>query len=84
MIVYKDYTTFTVLGEEIGLISSETAYGRSTVAEIDDQFYYLDGELPTVASAIMAWQELNNRDLTNEEIIQVMEDNQAISYKLNV
>lgn len=79
MIVYKDYVVFTVLGEEINLISSETAYGRSTVAEINGQYHYLDDELPTIASAIFAWQELNNRDLTTEELHQIMVDNKLIS-----
>lgn len=79
MIVYKDYVVFTVLGEEIALISSETAYGQSTVAEINGQYHYLDNELPTVASAIFAWQELNNRDLTSDELHQVMMDNKLIS-----
>jgi hypothetical protein len=79
MIVYKDYVVFTILGEEINLISSETAYGRSTVAEINDQYHYLDNELPTISAAIFAWQELNNRDLTNEELHQVMVDNKLIS-----
>jgi hypothetical protein len=79
MIVYKDYVVFTVLGEEIALISSETAYGQSTVAEINGQYHYLDNELPTIASAIFAWQELNNRDLTSDELHQVMTDNKLIS-----
>ena len=79
MIEYKDYVVFKVLGEEINLISSETAYGRSTVAEINDQFYYLDDELPAIASAIFAWQEVNNRELTVEELHQIMEDNKLIS-----
>ena len=79
MIVYKDYVVFTVLGEDIALISSETAYGQSTIAEINGQYHYLDNELPTVASAIYAWQEVNNRDLTNEELHQVMVDNRLIS-----
>jgi len=79
MIVYKDYVTFTILGEEINLISSETAYGRSTVAEISGDYHYLDNELPTIAAAVFAWQELNNRDLSNEELSQVMQDNKLIS-----
>ena len=78
-IVYKDYVVFTILGEEINLISSETAYGRSTVAEINDQYHYLDDELPSIAAAVFAWQELNNKDLTNEELEQIMADNKLIS-----
>jgi len=79
MIPYKDCVVFTIMGKEINLISSETAYGRSTVAEINGQYHYLDQELPTIASAIFAWQEINNRDLTNEELHQVMVDNKFIS-----
>ncbi len=79
MIVYKDYVTFTVMGKEINLISNETAYGRSTVAELDNRFHYMDDEPPNVATAIFAWQEVNGRDLTNEEIRQVMVDNNLIS-----
>lgn len=79
MIVYKDYVTFTVMGKEINLISNETAYGRSTVAELESQYHYMDDEPPNVATAIFAWQEVNGRDLTSEEIRQVMIDNKLIS-----
>lgn len=79
MIVYKDYVSFIVMGEEIALISSETAYGLSTVAEINGQYHYLDGELPTIASAIFVWQEFYNRDLTTDELHQIMSDNKLIS-----
>lgn len=79
MIVYKDYVSFMVMGEEIALISSETAYGRSTVAEINGHYHYLDDELPSIASAIFAWQEIYNRDLTTDELHQIMSDNKLIS-----
>jgi len=79
MIVYKDYMTFTVMGKEIHLISDETAYGRNTVVEIDGHFQYMDNEPPNVATAIFAWQEVNGRDLTSEELRQVMVDNHLIS-----
>lgn len=79
MIVYKNYVVFTILNEEINLISDETCYGRNTVAEIDGHYHYLDNELPTIASAIFAWQEYYNRDLTNEELRKVMVDNHLIS-----
>lgn len=75
MIVYKDYTTFTVLGQEINLVSDETDYGRNTVAEITDSYYYLGDEFPTVATAILAWQEVNGRNLTGEELHRVLLDN---------
>jgi hypothetical protein len=79
MIVYKDYVTFTVLGQEIGLISDELDYGRSTVAEMNDKYYYMGNEYPTISTAIFAWQESFGRDLTNEELKQVMRDNHLIS-----
>jgi hypothetical protein len=79
MIVYKDYVTFTVLGKEILLFSEELCTGRNTVAEIDNQYHYLGNEYPTISAAIFAWQEVNGRDLTNEELSQVMKDNKLNS-----
>lgn len=79
MLVYKDHITFTIMEKEINLISDETVYGRNTVAEIDDQYYYLNDEFPSIATAIFAWQEVNGRDLTSDELHQVMIDNHLIS-----
>jgi hypothetical protein len=79
MIVYKDYVTFTVLGEDIHLISDELDYGRNTVAEIKNRYHYLGNEYPTISAAIFAWQETNGRDLTSEELRQVMVDNHLLS-----
>ncbi len=79
MLVYKDYLTFAVMGKDIHLISDETAYGRSTVAEIDGRYYYMDNEPSNIATAVFAWQEVNGRDLTSEELHQVMVDNHLIS-----
>jgi hypothetical protein len=79
MIVYKDYITFIILGDEVNLISNETSYGRSTVAEINNKYYYLDDEVPLISTALFAWQELNNKQLNSEELHQVMVDNNLIS-----
>jgi hypothetical protein len=79
MIVYKDYRTFDVMGKILNLISDETSYGRNTVVEIDGHYYYMDNEPSNVATAIFAWQEVNGRDLTSEELRQVMVDNNLIS-----
>ena len=79
MIVYKNYVTFTILGEEIILYSDETSYGRNTVAEIDGHYHYLDSEPPNVASAIFAWQEYYNKELTSEELRKVLVENQLLS-----
>lgn len=79
MSVYKDPVSFIVLGDTIILISDETSHGLNTVAEINDNYHYLGSEFPGVAAAIYAWQEANGRDLTNEELRQVMVDNHLIS-----
>ncbi len=79
MLVYKDYVTFTIMGKDINLISDETEYGLSTVAEIDGHYQYMDNEPSNVATAVFAWQEVNGRDLTSEELHQVMIDNHLIS-----
>lgn len=79
MIKYKDYVTFKIMGNDINLFSEELQYGKNTVAEIDGHMHYLGNENPTISSAIFAWQEVNNRDLTNEELRQVMIDNNLLS-----
>ena len=79
MFVYKDCLAFKILGEEVNIISDETAYGRNTVVEIDKVYHYMGDEFPGVAAAIFAWQEVKGRDLTNEELTQIMEDNRIFS-----
>lgn len=79
MIVYKNYQVVKILGEEVNVISDETAYGRSTVVEIDRVFHHMGEEFPGVAAAIYAWQEVKGRDLTNEELHQILEDNSLLS-----
>lgn len=79
MLVRKDCVTFDILGQEINLYSEETAYGRNTVAEIDDYYHHLGDEFPSISAAIFAWQETTNRELTNTELHQVMVDNHLIS-----
>ncbi|CAB4196799.1 hypothetical protein UFOVP1290_319 [uncultured Caudovirales phage] len=75
MILYKDYVSFVVLGQEINLISNETEYGRSTVAEIASSFHYLGNEAPDINLAIWAWEEMHCRLLTNDELDQTLIDN---------
>jgi hypothetical protein len=79
MIVYRDCTTFKVLDGKIHLYSEELQHGRNTVAEVNGRFHYLGIELPNIAAAIFAWQEVNGRDLTAEELRQVMIDNHLLS-----
>ena len=79
MIEYKDYISFNILGHEVNVISDETAMGRNTVVEIDNSFYYMGDEYPTVSTAIFAWQEFKNCELNSEELRQVLIDNDIIS-----
>ena len=79
MIVYNNCQVFKILDEELTIISDETAYGRNTVVEIDKVFHYMGDEFPGVAAAIYAWQEVKGRDLTNEELHQILEDNKLLS-----
>lgn len=79
MLVYKDYATFTVMGEIINLISDETSHGINTVADFSDRYHYMGNEYPTISTAIFAWQEIYRRDLTGEELRQVMLDNHLTS-----
>jgi hypothetical protein len=70
--VRKDYITFLVLDQEINFISDQCYFGLNTVAEVNDKFYYLGSQLPNISTAIMVWQDINNKELTNEELRQVM------------
>jgi hypothetical protein len=79
MIVYKDYVVYTILGEEVTLYSDETSYGRNTVAEIDDNYYYLGSEPLSIGTAIIAWQDYYNKLLTDEEFRKVIMENQLSS-----
>lgn len=79
MIVRRDCTTFKVLDKEVHLYSEELQQGRNTVAEIDVRLHYMGHEIPNIATAVYAWQEVNGRDLTTEEFRQVLLDNNIIS-----
>ena len=76
--VRKDYTTFIVLGQEVNIISDELSLGRNTVGEINNKFYYLGTDFPNVAAAIFTWQNINGRELTSEELRQVLVDNKLV------
>ena len=79
MIVRRDCVTFKVLEKEVHLYSEELPQGRNTVAEIEFRLHYMGHEIPNVATAIFAWQEVIGRDLTTEEFRQVMLDNNIFS-----
>lgn len=75
MVVYNNFITFSILGEDINLSSEDTSYGRSTVAELDDNYYYLDDMFPGIEAAIVVWETATNLILSTEQINQVMKDN---------
>lgn len=82
MIVYKDYITFIVLGQEINLITGDTDYGSSTVAEINNKYYYLGETIPNLDTAIKGWHQANSRTLTVDEFNQVINDNNLDNIKV--
>lgn len=79
MIVRNDCVSFRVLGRKINLYSEDLGHCLNTVADMGDHFHYLGNEHPNILAAVFAWQEVNGRDLTQEELSQVMRENNLIS-----
>ena len=75
MLVYKDCIDFNVMGRDICLISDAIGDSLSTIAEVSGVYYYLGNEVPNILAAVLAWQEFSGRDLTEDELMQVMADN---------
>jgi hypothetical protein len=72
---HKDDPTFNIMGQEITLISDDLDWGTNTAAIIGDKIHYMGPEAATLGTAICAFQEMNNWELTPEEIRQVMIEN---------
>lgn len=79
MLLYKDYLTFKILEQDVNLVFSDTDYGYNTIVEIMDKYYYLGNSQPNIYTAILAWQKVFNRTLTEEEQRLVMMDNHITS-----
>ena len=73
--LYKDYTQYVVLGNIVNLISNETDYGTSTVAEINDLYYHLGDENISLSVAIMAYCKVNDKSITDDELLKILEEN---------
>ena len=71
-ILVKNYKTFNILNKKINIISDETDYGLSTVAEIDFNYHYLGPEFPDVFSAIIAYEQYFSIRLTDDEYEEVL------------
>jgi hypothetical protein len=72
---YNEYKTFYVLDEIVEIISFDTDYGVSTVAEINGHNYYLGDMEWDIGAAIMAWQIANDRYLTDDEFTKTIKEN---------
>lgn len=72
---YNEYKTFYVLDEIVEVISFETDYGVSTVAEINGVNCYLGDMDWDISAAISAWQMVNGRHLTDDEFIKTIKEN---------
>lgn len=80
MILYKNYFTFNISNDEVNLISDETEYGRNTVAEINDIYYFLGNVEPNILQAINAWQKIYNKILTPQQKTKIISE--YVSYKI--
>lgn len=76
---YNDIVTFNVLGKKVGIICTDTVYGRSVVAEIDSNRFYLgitdQDEEPNISLAVLAWQGYFNKQLTDEQFDKILREN---------
>jgi hypothetical protein len=79
MFLDSDVAKFKICGKTLLLISEEICYGRNTIADFENQLYYLGSDQQTISTAIHAWQTLNNRELTNDELRQTLIDNGHMS-----
>jgi hypothetical protein len=75
MIPYRNYSTFLILDAKVNIISDDESDYPNTVAEINGRYHYLGAEQIALGAAILGWQALNGRELTDEELKQVIEDN---------
>lgn len=78
MIIYHKCSTFQVLDSAIHLYSEELQHGYSTIAEIGDKLFHLGNEVANISTAIFAWEYVNNRLLTQEELRQVLTENKVL------
>jgi len=78
MIIRQDYTTYSILESKVNIISDVVGGWRNTIAEVEDNFYYLGDEPDNLTTAVIIWQKINKRILSKEEYIRVLSDNNII------
>jgi hypothetical protein len=77
--MYRDATAFIILDIEVLLYSEEVNGNLNTVAQIDNDIYYLGDNPPNILSAVEAFEEFTNAKLSQSELNKVMIDNNLIS-----
>lgn len=78
MLIRKDCKTYLIAGTEVNIIYDIEGVYAISVAMIDDKIYYLGIEGDNISSAIFAYQEVNNRELTGDELKQALIDNKLL------
>jgi len=72
-------STFHILGSKVFLSTEELSGGTmNTVAKIDLKYYYLGSELPTLESAIKAYQCIFDKQLSDQEFATVILSNHSL------
>lgn len=73
-------TIYSVMGTEIALFDSDTAYGVHTCAEVQDDYYYFGNTSGvSIETAVDCWQYINGRSLSKAELTEVMVENGLLS-----
>jgi hypothetical protein len=73
---YSEFQTFSVLGQEVFIFcEEETAYGKNTVAEINNQLFYLGNIEPDITAAILAYQGVTGKYLSDSEFDLTLKQN---------
>ena len=87
---FSKFETFNVLGDTVSVLCTDTDYGVSAVAEIEDHIYYIGllhehketgrirfdvEETPNIFLAIVAWSSYFDRRLEDADYLKVLEDN---------
>lgn len=74
-IIYKSYDSFNIKGKEVIMITDEVNGIHNTVVGIDNIFYYLENEYPSILAAIFAWEYSTKELLSKDELKQILDNN---------
>ncbi len=82
MFVDKECITFKIVKDTVYLYSEDTCYGLNTVADVNNNLYYLGNRPANLNNAIIAWQLINKVILNEDQLRQVSIDNKLMSENL--